>query len=261
MAIEGIDGCGKDTVAKMFIESFARQQLAAVTFADLTDTAVGKEVRNIFLNTTTAEESRAVPSTEALLITAARNENMARNIEPSLVEGKIVIANRFTESTAIYQGDVKGVSGVAIELERFISTGLTKPVVTVWINTTPEIAAERMKAAGKGDYHESKGIEFHNAVFAGYARRYMQDPVSHLVINGDGSLEDVQADVDNTVAHLLALFARGQWLTPEYIAARKALFTNEKPQSLTEQLVSKVTAPEVIDTTKSTDGLSDESVE
>ena len=62
-----------------------------------------------------------------------------------------------------------------------------------------------------------------------------------LVIDGDGTLEQVAEAVDNIVANLLSAFARGQYLTPDYIAARKALYSNEKPKSLTEQLVDSVT--------------------
>jgi dTMP kinase len=248
ISVEGIDGCGKDTVCGMLEEIFAKSLLKAVTFADLYSTPLGAEVRKLFMSTNISETERMLPSTETFLINAARNENLLRNVLPALNNDRsVVILNRYHDSTRAYQHAVKGVEwGTIAMLETAVISDIV-PVYTLLINTTPDVAAERMKEAGKGDYHESKGVEFHNAVFMAYARQYQDNPARILLIDGNGDKESVYKQLEGVVGNLIRVFAKGGYLLPTWIEATSKLSSDLLEKSLADLESGNDTTEETID--------------
>lgn len=242
ISVEGIDGAGKGTVVEMFLEALKASHIDAVSFSDLSTTEVGKAVRGFFLSKPAEdadaetkanyEANRPLPDTEALLITAARNENILRNVIPALSAGKVVIMDRFTDSTEVYQHNVKGCEYGTVSMGEMIACRGVKPQLTFWVNTSPAVASERMAACGKQDYHESKGRDFHEAVWVSFARLHQNNITRISTISGDKSLDKVREEVYGAVGHLIRMFARGGFLPKEWIEIQSKEAVDRMSQSI-----------------------------
>jgi dTMP kinase len=111
------------------------------------------------------------PMTEALLIFAARRDNVVHVVPPALVRGDMVVCDRFTDSTFAYQGFCRGFPLHTLgQLERWVQPEI-QPDLTFWFGLRPEIAASRLSAARAPDRFEREQLECFSRVRAGYAMR------------------------------------------------------------------------------------------
>jgi dTMP kinase len=133
---------------------------------------------------------------ELLLFCAARAQLVAEVIRPALEAGRDVVCDRFSDSTAAYQGGARGVSVEVAVSVNVVATGRLTPDVTVLLRIDPERAVER----GLGDDRfESEGLEFQRRVAEAYERLARSDPGRIKVVDADGSVEEVHARVIDAV--------------------------------------------------------------
>ena len=183
IVFEGGEGSGKSTQAALLAA-----RLGAVLTREPGGTEVGVRVRGLVLDPAvgTRLDSRA----EALLMAADRAQHVAEVIRPALVRGHDVVCDRFTGSTLAYQGYARGLDVDELaRLSQWACAGLEADVVCL-LDVPAEVAVTRMKRSP--DRMEAAGSEFHRRVAEGYRSLAAADPLRWRVIDGSGSVEEVE---------------------------------------------------------------------
>jgi dTMP kinase len=194
IAVEGIDGCGKTTQARLLAA-----RLDAVLTFEPGATALGSELRRLVLQARTVTIG---DRTEALLMVADRAEHVAEIVAPTLADGRWVVTDRFTASTLAYQGYGRGLPlGELRILTDWASGGLVADL-TVLIDVPVEVGESRFPAE-QADRIEGSAREFKERVAEGYRRLAADDPEGWVIIDGTGSVDDVAAAVWSAVAGVL----------------------------------------------------------
>lgn len=166
VTFEGIDGCGKTTQVTALRKSLEEQGTKVIVIREPGATSIGEKIRSILLDNANCGMSA---ETEVLLYEAARAQIVNEVIRPALREGKVVICDRFYDSSVAYQGYARGLSLESIDsLNRFATGGL-EPDLTYLLDLPAEAAWERMNIReGSHDRLEIEGLGFMNKVRAGY---------------------------------------------------------------------------------------------
>ena len=191
VVFEGGEGSGKSTQARLLADRWG----ALLTF-EPGGTPVGARLREILLSPETGDLD---PRAEALLMAADRAHHVATKIRPALLRGKDVICDRFVGSSLAYQGYGRdlGIDQVAA-LSAFATDGLVPDLVVLLVVGADE-AGGRLAAAGKPDRMEAAGDEFHRRVVEAYAMLAAHDPDRWVVVDGAGTVDEVEARVLATV--------------------------------------------------------------
>lgn len=194
ITFEGIDGCGKTTHARAYVDRLNRQGRKAVLLREPGGTAIGERVRAILLDKAHMEMAGEA---ELLLFTAARAQIVREVIRPALAEGTVVVLDRFTDSSEAFQGYGRGLELDAVRrINRFATGGLV-PDVTILLDLDEAEAAKRLKdRPEKADRLDDEGASFHSRVREGYRRMAQADPARIRVVSASGSVEEVDARID-----------------------------------------------------------------
>jgi dTMP kinase len=193
LTFEGIDGCGKTTQFRLLGKWLRERGRTVVETVEPGGTAVGQQIRKILLDPANAEIQ---PRTELLLYFASRAQNVDQVIRPGLDSGAIVLCDRFTDSTLVYQGAGRGIdTNVVLELDRIACGGL-KPDLTFLIDVDLETSLMRAKRrnerVGPSESRiDEESLAFHERVRQGYLALAANEPDRFVVIDGRGSISQV----------------------------------------------------------------------
>ena len=165
ISFEGIEGCGKSTQAKKLYEYFLSKQIDCLLTREPGGCLASEKIRAILLD---EEIDKLSPTSELLLNFAGRVEHVEKIIKPALKSGKIVICDRFVDSTFAYQGSAMGIASEIIEKIQKIAIGEFLPDITFFINVSVEDAFARISARGNNNRYEKLGNEFHQKVYEGF---------------------------------------------------------------------------------------------
>lgn len=196
ITLEGVDGAGKSTHMKWLPEFFTQHGLEVVMSREPGGTPLGEKLREILLHEDMTQE------TEALLMFASRQENLNKVIKPALAAGKLLLCDRFTDSTYAYQGGGRhfDINKIAA-LESWVQEGLN-PHLTLLFDVPLEVSRERLGRHSAGlDRFEQENDIFFEAVRNAYLQRAANDPQRFLVIDSTLPFEQVKALI---ASHLLA---------------------------------------------------------
>lgn len=174
-----------------------------VVLHDPGSTPVGERVREILLH---AKEIPLAENTQALLFSAARAQLVRDVIEPAVGAGKVVVLDRFFDSTLAYQGAGHGADQAGLAAVTAFAVGTVRPRRTFLLDLAVAVGAERARARGAGrpwDRFEADEQAFHQRVRDGYLRLAAAEPDRILVIPGDRDEEAVAADIRREVDRLL----------------------------------------------------------
>jgi len=208
VTFEGIDGSGKTTQLRLLAQRLGELGHEVVVSCEPGGTAIGKQIRKILLD---ANNQELAPTAELLLYFAARAQNVEELILPSLDAGKIVLVDRFTDSTLAYQAAGRGLGEeVVLQLDRIACRGL-KPDVTFLIDIDVETSLARARARNEQTVGEEAGqtrmdeqtVEFHRRVAAAYERLAARAAERFRRIDGRTSVEEVAAQVWSAFSPLL----------------------------------------------------------
>ena len=185
VTFEGIDRAGKTTQARLLAERLGDE---ALLVREPGGTAVGERVRELLKDPAVEMSAEA----EALLFAAARAQLVRAVIRPALEQGRVVVSDRFLDSSLAYQGAARGLGIEAVaEVNRWAVDGLA-PDITFLLSIDPDAAATR---GGELDRFEAEGAALQRDVLAAYERLAADDPARWRRIDAERAAEDVHAEV------------------------------------------------------------------
>ncbi|MFD3457791.1 dTMP kinase [Streptomyces sp. NPDC058691] len=200
IAVEGGDGAGKSTQVEALADWIRGKGHEVVVTREPGATAVGKRLRSILLDVSSAGLSHRA---EALLYAADRAEHVDTVVRPALERGAVVVSDRYIDSSVAYQGAGRDLAPTEVaRISRWATDGLV-PHLTVLLDVTPEAARERFTEAP--DRLESEPAEFHERVRAGFLTLAAADPARYLVIDAAQEPEAVTTVIRHRLDQILPL--------------------------------------------------------
>lgn len=190
ITLEGPEGAGKTTQVKLLSQKLDSLGIAHVITRDPGGTPLGKQIRRILLT----PGGTVSPMAELLLYQADRAQHVDELIMLALMEGKLVICDRFIDSTVAYQGYGRGIDMEIIKTLNQMSTGGLLPELTILFDLESEKGLGRLHPGGH-DRLEREAIEFHHKVRQGYLKLAEEEPQRFSIIDATKALSAVQEDL------------------------------------------------------------------
>ena len=199
IVMEGPDGSGKTTQINLLKEYLEEAGYECLITREPGGTAIGEEVRQLILN---PEHKEMSPVTEMLLYAASRAQLVHEVIGPALEEGKIVISDRFVDSSIVYQGIARKLGISTVSAVNAPGIGIYRPDGIFFIDLSEAEGLRRKKEQKNLDRMEQEGIDFHHMVSEGY-RKVLSGRPEVMRIDGGRSIDTIQKKIRNHVDELL----------------------------------------------------------
>jgi dTMP kinase len=205
ITFEGMDGSGKTTQMHLLASRLAASGRDVVETVEPGGTAIGNQIRRVLLD---SRNQDLRPTAELLLYFASRAQNVDESILPALASGRIVLCDRFTDSTLVYQGCGRGLGrDVVMDLDRIACRGL-KPDLTVLIDIDLETSLARAFARNRASTHrdaaetrmDEQSLEFHRKVRDAYRALAAGEPGRFRVVDGRPGIDLVAEAVWDAVS-------------------------------------------------------------
>lgn len=190
ITFEGPEGAGKTTIINMVTEEFHKIGLNFISTREPGGIRIAENIRNIILD---PENTEMDIRTEALLYAAARRQHLAEKVLPALEEGRIVLCDRFIDSSLAYQGVGRGIGIDEIyQINEFAINGLM-PHLTIYFDLDPKIGLQRVHQADEREINrlDLEELDFHLKVQSGYYEIIKREPNRFKVIDASRSIEEV----------------------------------------------------------------------
>ena len=188
ITFEGCDGCGKSTQLKMLSEYLTANNIPHIFTREPGGGKISEGIREILLN---GKNSEMTDECEALLYAAARVQHLADRVKPALDEGKLVICDRYVDSSLAYQAYARGLGKTFVENINAFALQQFLPDVTIFIALTPEKAFARKQGADENDRLEQAGLEFHKKVYQGYDELATTYPSRIVRVDGNATPKEI----------------------------------------------------------------------
>ncbi|MGE7093867.1 dTMP kinase [Lysinibacillus sp. NPDC048646] len=194
ITFEGPEGAGKTTVIQQIAERFALENIDVLATREPGGIEIAEKIRTIILNPAhTAMDER----TEALLYAAARSQHYFEKVRPALDAGRMVICDRFIDSSLAYQGYARGIGVDEVLSINEFAIGKKLPDITILFDLAPEVGLARIHAHGEREVNrlDVESLAFHEKVREGYLQLVERYPERIYVVNADQNIERVVEDV------------------------------------------------------------------
>jgi dTMP kinase len=194
LTFEGMDGSGKTTQMHRLAARLRAAGRTVLETAEPGGTPIGQKIRRILLDSANQELS---PSAELLLYFASRAQNVDQWIRPALDRGEVVLADRFTDSSLVYQGRGRGLGEDAVlALDRIACRGL-KPRLTILVEIDPETSLARARARNAAEPHcetrmDDQSLEFHRTVYQAYRALAEAEPDRVKPVDGRAPIDTLE---------------------------------------------------------------------
>ncbi len=165
ITFEGGEGVGKTTQLAMIRAYLEAQGVDAVFLREPGGNAISEKIRDIILD---VDNAGMTGMCEAMLYSASRAQLVESVIKPALQSGKLVVCDRFIDSTFAYQGVARGLGAEQVDILNRLACGEVMPDLTVFLDLPPKLAFARKGGADAGDRLEQEGESFHQRVYDGY---------------------------------------------------------------------------------------------
>jgi dTMP kinase len=196
IAFEGTEGSGKSTQIELLAQALRARGRRVVVTREPGGSPLGVELRRLAMH---FREPTPAPMTELLLYLADRAQHLADVILPALGAGDIVLCDRFSASTIVYQGFARGLDiEMVSRLDELVRRGL-QPTLTVLLDCPVEFGLQRARGADR--FHD-EALEFHQRVRLGFLTLARRAPERHLVVDATATIDEVHARI---LASILAL--------------------------------------------------------
>ncbi len=200
ITLEGGEGCGKSTQARVLYRRLAQLTIAATLTHEPGVTPLGKRLSRWLK---WAKDIEISPLAELLLFNASRSQLVTEVIQPSLKDGKIVICDRYADSTTAYQSYGRGLDLELVEVINNAATQEIKPDLTILLDI-PAAAGLTRKKAKRQDRFEQEDIAFHHRVREGYLKLAANEPRRWLVVAATQSKEKIAEIIWQRVSQLVS---------------------------------------------------------
>jgi len=186
ITLEGPEGSGKSTQVRLLADTLRNRGYDVLLTAEPGGDAVAQEIRAIVLHS----KAKIVPEAELLLYLAARAQHVRHIINPAIDEGKIVISDRYADSSFAYQGYGRGIDIESLRcLNDFATSGL-KPDLTILLDVPVELGLKRQQDRNR---FEAESVEFHQRVRNGFLKLAKQEPDRWVTIDASKEIEEVES--------------------------------------------------------------------
>ena len=200
ITFEGGEGTGKTTIINYISKYLNDKGYNVITTREPGGIEIAEQIRNIILD---VKNTKMDYRTEALLYAASRTQHLAEKIIPALKENKIVLCDRYLDSSLVYQGIARGL-GIENVLKVNMFATEYMPNITFFIDVKPEICFKRLKDNHREmDRLDLEKMDFHNMVYEGYKEVAKMYPKRIVSIDGDRKIEDIIEDIKNRIDKLL----------------------------------------------------------
>jgi len=205
IAFEGGEGCGKSVQARALYRRLSQLAIPTLLTHEPGGTPFGKKVGGWLK---WAEDTNISPLTELLLFNASRAQLVSEVIKPNLESGKVVISDRYADSTTAYQGYGRGLDLEMVKAINNTATQGLKPDLVVLLDISAEAGLGR-KRAKRQDRFEREALAFHQRVRGGYLKMAANDPGRWLVVDASQSKSKVEQIIWQRVSQLLSSHGKG----------------------------------------------------
>ncbi len=197
ITFEGSEGCGKSTQVRRLAHRLEASGIPFLLTREPGGTPIGEKIRDLLQF---APESSAMqPETELLLFEASRSQLVREIIEPALQRGLIVIADRFFDSTTVYQGAARKLDPATVGQLNSFAAGRCRPDLTLFLDVDVATARARLlrrvRPVGAPDRMEQEPVEFYERVAAAYRELAAREPDRISTIDASRSVEEIEAEI------------------------------------------------------------------
>jgi dTMP kinase len=205
VTFEGPEGSGKTTQIKLLTDHLRAAGYDVLTAREPGGTPIGDQIRTVLHN---VANTAMVDEAEILLYSASRAQLVSQLIRPALARGKIVLSDRYADSTTAYQGYGRGLDLAALQQITAFATGGLTPDLTLYLDCPVEEGLRRKQRAlvlGEGEWNrlDREVIEFHRRVRQGYLTLVAAEPNRWLVIDASRSIEEIRKEIQKAVKSAL----------------------------------------------------------
>ena len=201
ITFEGIEGCGKTSQTKLLNDYLTTSGHDVIMTREPGGTPISEAIRELLLSN---DSVNMHPHTELLLYLASRAQHVSEVMKPALEKGRVVICDRFADSTFVYQCFVRGINKEIVETMNNFAVGDMHPDVTFVLDVEPEEGLKRamlrnQKHSRGRDRIESESIDFHNRVREGYLKLAQEYPERVYLIKTDKDKNEVHEEIKKVV--------------------------------------------------------------
>ena len=200
ITIEGTDGSGKSTQIELLMDYLRKKGADVIFTREPGGTQISEKIREIILD---VDNSEMTGITEALLYAAARSQHVEEKIIPALEARKIIICDRFVDSSIAYQGAARGLGAEKIMGINEAALHGIMPDMTLFFDLSPEKGILRKKNERALDRLEKEKMDFHEKVYEGYKNLCKKYPERIKPIDADRSIDEVHSEVIEVIDGLL----------------------------------------------------------
>ena len=204
ISFEGSEGSGKSTQIAALAKHLQLLGREVLTTREPGGTEIGEQIRNIIVHNSKGDEM--CPETEVFLFAAARAQLVRQVIAPALIEGRVVLSDRFLDSSTVYQGIARNLGSDPVQQINRFAVGTVMPDLTIVLDVPTEVSLERirLRASDLPDRMERENAEFFGKVREGYLLLAKSLPQRIVVIDGTQAEAAVEKQVWAAVQKLIA---------------------------------------------------------
>ena len=206
ITFEGSEGSGKSTQAERLAARIQRCGVPYVLTREPGGTPIGESIRDLLQFA--PHNSDMTPETELLLFEASRSQLVREIIKPALERGMCVIADRFSDSTTVYQGAARQLDHEMIERVNAFAVADCVPDITFVLDVDAASAESRMSEPRKADRMEQQSAEFYERVREGYRELAASERKRIVMIDGSGDLDEIERQIWETLSSRFPVLAK-----------------------------------------------------
>lgn len=202
ITFEGPEGSGKTSILAKLKEKFANEGTDIITTREPGGGVISEEIRKIILN---KEHTVMDPWTEVLLYIASRRQHLVEKVFPELNTDKVIICDRFSDSTLAYQGYGRKLDINKINSIQDMAFDNFKPNLTILFDVSPEVGLQRIQQRqSENDRLDKETLEFHQLVYQGYHEIAKNNPERIKVVDASKSFDEVIGEVYQTIKQYIS---------------------------------------------------------
>ena len=194
ITLEGGEGAGKTTIANAVIDKLSTLGIETLYTREPGGIKIAEKIREVILD---RDHTEMDCRTEALLYAAARRQHLVEKVKPAMDEGRIVLCDRFVDSSIVYQGYARGIGMDEVrEINQFAIEGFM-PDLTIFFDIKPEIGLARIVANDSREVNrlDLEGLAFHELVYEGYKKQAKMNPERIVSVDATKSVEALTDEV------------------------------------------------------------------